>query len=161
VPGCTRGLAEPRVVVSGAAGAVGSIVCQLGKINGLRVVGIAGGKDKCDYLRSIKVDAVIDYKDAKETVAQALDRVCPDGVDVRAAQQRSRPVRRVRRCAGADARAQVYFDNTGGEISDAVMVRIRKFARIAICGQISQCEHHGRARARTGGAGTMSHSHLR
>jgi NADPH-dependent curcumin reductase CurA len=99
------------IVVSGAAGAVGVTVCQLAKIKGCRVVGIAGSDDKNAYLRNeLGVDAVINYK--TENVAQALKAACPDRIDV-------------------------YFDNVGGEISDAVMPLLNQGARIVICGQIS------------------------
>jgi NADPH-dependent curcumin reductase CurA len=99
------------VVVSGAAGAVGQVVGQVAKIKGCRVVGIAGGPDKCDYLRSIGFDAAIDYK--HEDVKAALKQHCPKGVDV-------------------------YFDNVGGEILDAVLTQLAMHARIVICGAISQ-----------------------
>jgi NADPH-dependent curcumin reductase CurA len=99
------------VVVSGAAGAVGMTVCQLAKIKGCRVVGIAGSDDKNKYLREeLGVDAVINYK--TEKVAEALKAACPDRIDV-------------------------YFDNVGGEISDAVFPLLNQGARIVICGQIS------------------------
>jgi NADPH-dependent curcumin reductase CurA len=103
--------AGDTVVVSGAAGAVGQVVGQIAKIKGCRVVGIAGGKDKCDYLRSLGFDATIDYK--HEDVKAALKEYCPKGVDV-------------------------YFDNVGGEILDAVLTRLAMHARIVICGAISQ-----------------------
>jgi hypothetical protein len=103
--------AGETVVVSGAAGAVGQVVGQIAKIKGCRVVGIAGGKDKCDYLRSLGFDAAIDYK--HEDVKSALKEHCPNGVDV-------------------------YFDNVGGEILDAVLTRLAMHARIVICGAISQ-----------------------
>jgi NADPH-dependent curcumin reductase len=103
--------AGDTVVVSGAAGAVGQVVGQIAKIKGCRVVGIAGGKDKCDYLRSIGFDAAIDYK--HEDVKAALRTHCPKGVDV-------------------------YFDNVGGEILDAVLTQLAMHARIVICGAISQ-----------------------
>ena len=99
------------VVVSGAAGAVGQVVGQIAKIKGCRVVGIAGGREKCDYLRSLGFDAAIDYK--HEDVTAALRQHCPKGVDV-------------------------YFDNVGGEILDAVLTRLAMHARIVICGAISQ-----------------------
>lgn len=100
------------VVVSGAAGAVGSVVGQVAKIKGCRVVGIAGGADKCRYLvEELGFDAAIDYK--TENVAEALKTHCPNGVDV-------------------------YFDNVGGDILDAVLTRIARGARIVICGAISQ-----------------------
>jgi len=103
--------AGDTVVVSGAAGAVGQVVGQIAKIKGCRVVGIAGGQDKCDYLRSIGFDAAIDYK--HEDVKSALRQQCPKGVDV-------------------------YFDNVGGEILDAVLTQLAMHARIVICGAISQ-----------------------
>jgi hypothetical protein len=106
-----RPKAGDTVVVSGAAGAVGQVVGQIAKIKGCRVVGIAGGKDKCDYLRSIGFDAAIDYK--HEDVKAALKQHCPKGVDV-------------------------YFDNVGGEILDAVLTQLAMHARIVICGAISQ-----------------------
>ncbi|QPG04424.1 NADP-dependent oxidoreductase [Salinimonas marina] len=100
------------VVVSGAAGAVGGVVGQIAKIKGCRVVGIAGGQQKCDYLtRELGFDAVVDYKN--EDVKKALRAACPDGVDV-------------------------YFDNVGGDILDAVLTQINLRARIVICGAISQ-----------------------
>lgn len=100
------------VVVSGAAGAVGTVVGQIAKIKGCRVVGIAGGEDKCDYLiNELGFDGAIDYKN--EDVKVGLKRECPKGVDV-------------------------YFDNVGGEILDDVLTRINFKARIVICGAISQ-----------------------
>ena len=100
------------VVVSGAAGAVGQTVGQVARIKGCRVVGIAGGKAKCDFVvNELKFDACIDYKGG--TVKDGLKQHCPKGVDV-------------------------YFDNVGGEILDAVLARINKHARIVICGAISQ-----------------------
>ena len=100
------------VLVSGAAGAVGSIVGQIAKIKGCRVVGIAGGPDKCSYLTDeLGFDAAIDYK--SENIHSALKEHCPKGIDV-------------------------YFDNVGGEILDAALARIRMHARIVICGAISQ-----------------------
>ena len=100
------------VLVSGAAGAVGSIVGQISKIKGCRVVGIAGGPVKCQYLvDELGFDAAIDYKN--ENVQKAIRATCPDGVDV-------------------------YFDNVGGDILDAALTRINRGARIVICGAISQ-----------------------
>jgi NADPH-dependent curcumin reductase CurA len=100
------------VVVSGAAGAVGSVAGQIAKIKGCRVVGIAGGEEKCRWLtEELGFDAAIDYK--SENVAAALRERAPDRVDV-------------------------YFDNVGGEILDAVLTRIARGARIVICGAISQ-----------------------
>ena len=100
------------IVVSGAAGAVGSIVGQIAKIKGCRVVGIAGGKDKCDYLvNELGFDAAIDYK--AEDVRRTLGTHCPKGIDV-------------------------YFDNVGGDILDAALARLARHARVVICGAISQ-----------------------
>jgi NADPH-dependent curcumin reductase CurA len=100
------------VVVSAAAGAVGSVVCQIAKIKGCRVIGIAGGADKCRYLvDELKLDAAIDYK--SEDVKEAMKRHCPDGI-------------------------HVYFDNVGGEILEAALARLALHARIVICGAISQ-----------------------
>lgn len=99
------------VVVSGAAGAVGLTVCQIARIKGCRVVGIAGSDEKNAYLANeLGVDATINYKTA--SVGGALAAACPNGADV-------------------------YFDNVGGEVSDAVLPQINKGARISICGQIS------------------------
>jgi NADPH-dependent curcumin reductase CurA len=100
------------VVVSGAAGAVGSVVGQIAKLKGCRVVGIAGGPQKCKWIvDELGFDAAIDYK--SEDVNVALREHCPEGVDV-------------------------YFDNVGGEILDAVLARLALKARVAICGAISQ-----------------------
>lgn len=100
------------VVVSGAAGAVGMVVGQIAKIQGCRVVGIAGDDAKNDYLlKELHFDAVINYK-TTENLEEAIALACPSGVDI-------------------------YFDNVGGEISDAVITQISKGARIIICGQIS------------------------
>ena len=103
--------AGETLVVSAAAGAVGSTVVQLGKAAGCRVIGIAGGAEKCAYVKELGADAVIDYKNEK--VGKALSETCPDGIDV-------------------------YFDNVGGEILDAVLKRLRLRARIVLCGGISQ-----------------------
>jgi NADPH-dependent curcumin reductase CurA len=104
--------AGETLVVSGAAGAVGQTVGQLGKILGLRVVGIAGGPAKCEWVvKELGFDACIDYKAGP--VKDGLKEHCPQGVDV-------------------------YFDNVGGEILDAVLTRINRKARIVICGAISQ-----------------------
>jgi NADPH-dependent curcumin reductase CurA len=105
------------VVVSGAAGAVGSIVGQIAKLKGCRVVGIAGGAEKCRYVvEELGFDAAVDYKEGQPTLAhtyQALNRHCPEGVDV-------------------------YFDNVGGDILDAVLAQLSLKARVVICGGISQ-----------------------
>ncbi|RDV27381.1 NADP-dependent oxidoreductase [Alteromonas aestuariivivens] len=104
--------AGETVVVSGAAGAVGAVVGQIAKLKGCRVVGIAGGKDKCDYLtQELGFDAAIDYKE--QDVLSGLKAACPEGIDV-------------------------FFDNVGGEILDAVLALINFKARIVICGAISQ-----------------------
>ena len=100
------------VLVSGAAGAVGSIVGQIAKIKGCRVIGIAGGKSKCDYLtEKLGFNGSIDYKN--ENVAHGIKKHCPKGIDV-------------------------YFDNVGGEILDSALIFLRKKARVVICGAISQ-----------------------
>ena len=100
------------VVVSGAAGAVGMTVCQIAKIKGCRVVGIAGSDEKNRYLRDeIGVDATINYK-SEANVFAAVQTACPKGVDV-------------------------YFENVGGPISDAVIPLINDRARIVVCGLIS------------------------
>lgn len=100
------------VVVSGAAGAVGSIVGQIAKIKGCTAVGIAGGADKCKYVvEDLGFDACIDYRN--EDVKERLKQECPKGLDV-------------------------YFDNVGGEILDAALGRLRMHARVVICGAISQ-----------------------
>lgn len=100
------------LVVSGAAGAVGQTVGQLAKIKGCRVVGIAGGKAKCDWVvEELKFDACIDYKAG--AVKDGLKEYCPKGVDI-------------------------YFDNVGGEILDTVLTHLHLKARIIICGAISQ-----------------------
>jgi hypothetical protein len=109
-------IGEPKlgetVVVSGAAGAVGVVVGQIAKIKGCRVVGIAGSDSKVSYLKNeLHFDEVINYHTATDMSA-AIAKACPDGVDV-------------------------YYDNVGGEISDAVLQYINKFARIIVCGQIS------------------------
>ncbi len=100
------------LVVSAAAGAVGSLAAQIGKISGCRVVGIAGGPEKCGWLTGeLGLDAAVDYKN--QDVAQALREATPDGIDV-------------------------DFENVGGEILDAVLARINQNARIVLCGLISQ-----------------------
>lgn len=104
--------AGETVVVSGAAGAVGQTVGQVAKIKGCRVVGIAGGSAKCEWVvKELGFDACIDYKGG--SVKDGLKEHCPNGVDI-------------------------YFDNVGGEILDTVLTRINRKARIIICGAISQ-----------------------
>ncbi|WP_221564861.1 NADP-dependent oxidoreductase [Alkalihalobacillus sp. TS-13] len=107
------GKPEPgeTVVVSGAAGAVGTVVGQIAKIAGARIVGIAGSDEKLAYLKDeLGFDVTVNYK--SESFKQQLKEACKDGVDV-------------------------YYDNVGGEVSDAVLRLINKGARIPICGQIS------------------------
>ena len=100
------------LVVSGAAGAVGSIVGQIGKILGCRVIGIAGTDEKVEMLKSkFGFDEAINYK-TTENMTKAIAEVCPDGVDV-------------------------YFDNVGGTISDSVHANINRLGRIIVCGAIS------------------------
>ena len=100
------------VLVSAASGAVGAVVGQIAKLKNCRVVGLAGGPEKCGYIvDELGFDAAIDYK--AENVGDAIGRHCPDGIDV-------------------------YFDNVGGEILDAALARINLGSRIVICGAISQ-----------------------
>jgi len=100
------------VLVSGAAGAVGSLVGQIAKIKGCKVVGIVGGSKKCSYIiDELGFDGAIDYK--KENVLKDIKKECPNGVDV-------------------------YFDNVGGKILDYALVYLRMHARVVICGAISQ-----------------------
>jgi NADPH-dependent curcumin reductase CurA len=99
-------------VVSGAAGATGSVSGMIAKIKGCRVVGIAGGREKCEWLtKEAGFDAAIDYKNEK--VGEALTRHCPKGIDV-------------------------YFDNVGGEILDDALARLAMGGRVVVCGAISQ-----------------------
>ena len=99
------------LVVSGAAGGVGSIAGQIGKIIGCRVVGIAGGKEKCRWVvDELGFDDCIDYKAGN--IGTALAEACPDGIDV-------------------------YFDNVGGDILDAALEHMKDFGRIVACGMIS------------------------
>jgi len=103
---------EETVVVSAAAGAVGSMACQIARIAGARVIGIAGGEEKCDFLRSdIGCHDAVDYKSGN--LADKLREACPDGIDV-------------------------FFDNVGGKVLDAALDNIAKCARVVICGAISQ-----------------------
>lgn len=107
------GQPEPgdTVVVSGAAGATGSVAAQIARIKGCRVVGIAGGAEKCDWLlKEARLDAAIDYK--REDISARLRQTCPDGVDV-------------------------YFENVGGAALEAVLDNLALGARIALCGLIS------------------------
>ena len=121
MPGMTayfglREIGQPKagetVVVSAASGAVGSVVGQLAKIAGCRAVGIAGGREKCDYVtRELGFDACIDYKTGK--LGEGLKAACPKGIDV-------------------------YFENVGGEMLDTVLAQMNLFSRIIVCGMISQ-----------------------
>lgn len=105
-------MAGDTLVVSAAAGAVGSVVGQIGKINGCRVVGIAGGAEKCAYVKDeLGFDDVIDYKN--DNIREALARTCPSGIDI-------------------------YFDNVGGKILNAALGHLAMNARVVICGAISQ-----------------------
>jgi NADPH-dependent curcumin reductase len=105
------------VVISAAAGAVGSVAGQIAKIKGCRVIGIAGGAEKCQYVtRELGFDAAIDYK--SEDVTKALQKHCPNAIDI-------------------------YFDNVGGDILEAVLAQLARGARIVICGAISQYNNTG------------------
>ncbi|MBQ0937303.1 NADP-dependent oxidoreductase [Ideonella paludis] len=107
--------AGETVVVSAASGAVGGAVGQLAKARGCRAVGLAGGPDKCAYVvNELGFDACIDYKQHPDvkSLSKALKEACPDGIDG-------------------------YFENVGGMILDAVMLRANAFARVAMCGMIS------------------------
>jgi hypothetical protein len=105
------------LVVSAAAGAVGSLAAQIGKLKGCRVVGLAGSTEKCAWLRNdLKLDGVINYR--TEEVAQALSRECPNGIDI-------------------------YFDNVGGDILDACLPLMNLRGRIVTCGLISSYNAEG------------------
>ncbi len=105
------------VVISAAAGAVGAIAGQIAKLKGCRVVGIAGGEEKCAYVtEELGFDAAVDYKAGE--IGGALAEACPDGIDV-------------------------YFDNVGGEILDAALALLGRHARVVICGAISQYNNTG------------------
>jgi len=104
--------AGDTVLVSGAAGATGSVAGQLARIAGARVIGIAGGKDKCDWLVSeLGFAGAIDYK--SEDVEQRIAQLCPDGMNV-------------------------YYDNVGGEILDFALAKLAQGARVVLCGGISR-----------------------
>jgi len=109
---CAAAKAGDTVVVSGAAGAVGSIAVQVAKIKGCKVIGIAGGQKKCDFLvNELGLDGAIDYKN--DDVDAKIKELCPGGVDV-------------------------FFDNVGGELLDIILDNLAMKGRIAICGAISQ-----------------------
>ncbi len=100
------------VLVSGAAGMVGSLVGQIARLKGCTVIGIAGGKDKCEYIKNeLGFDFAIDYK--TENIKTILKKIAPKGIDI-------------------------YFDNVGGNILDAAMLHLAIGARVVICGAISQ-----------------------
>lgn len=102
-----------RVLVSAAAGGVGQIAVQIARIEGCRVAAIAGGAGKCAFVRdALQAHAVIDYK-AEPDLHAAIGRACPDGIDL-------------------------YFDNVGGATLDAALAHLRPYARIVLCGRISQ-----------------------
>ena len=104
------------VLVSGAAGGVGTLVCQLAKIKGAKVIGVAGGKEKCEVLlNEIGVDATIDYKN--QDIDKELKIHAKNGIDI-------------------------FFDNVGGEILDVALDNLNERARVIICGAISQYSHH-------------------
>jgi len=110
------GMPQPgeTVVISGAAGAVGQTVGQIAKIKGCRVVGIAGGPAKCEWVvKELGFDACIDYKAGPGAVRAGLKEHCPKGVDI-------------------------YFDNVGGAILDAALSRLALRARVVLCGSVSQ-----------------------
>lgn len=105
--------AGETLLVSAAAGSVGSIVGQIGRIKGARVVGIAGGPEKCRWaVEALGFDACLDYKDEATPLPKQLSATCPEGVDV-------------------------YFDNTGGDILQAALFAMRQRGRIACCGAVS------------------------
>jgi len=107
-----RPRAGDTILVSGAAGAVGSVVGQIGRLNGCRVVGVAGGPEKCAYLtEELGFDAAVDYRDPG--MRKAIRAACPDGIDI-------------------------YFDNVGGSVLNAALANLAMHARIVICGAISQ-----------------------
>jgi NADPH-dependent curcumin reductase CurA len=106
-----RAQAGETVVVSAASGAVGAVVGQIAKILGCRAVGVAGAREKCDYVTDeLGFDACVSHR--SENLAEDLATACPDGVDV-------------------------YFDNVGGEVLEAVLPLLNNFARVPICGRIS------------------------
>ncbi|MGV8996519.1 MAG: NADP-dependent oxidoreductase [Parvibaculaceae bacterium] len=121
IPGLTSyfgllDLGQPKegdtVLISSAAGPVGATAGQIAKMKGCRVVGIAGSKEKCDYVKSLGFDATINYRETKDMVA-AIKAACPDGVDV-------------------------YFDNVGGTMLDAAILNMKDHGRIVVSGQVSE-----------------------
>ncbi len=108
---CGQPQSDDLVVVSGAAGGVGSVVVQLAKIQGCQVIGIAGGPEKCQLIESLGCDAAIDYKN--DDVAERIAALCPDGIDL-------------------------YFDNVGGDILSTCLENLAFRSRIVLCGSISE-----------------------
>jgi NADPH-dependent curcumin reductase CurA len=105
--------AGEMVLISGAAGAVGTLVGQIARVKGCKTVGVAGSDDKVEYItKELKFDKAFNYKTSKD-YRTTLEELCPDGIDV-------------------------YFDNVGGPLSDAALTLINPKARISLCGQISQ-----------------------
>lgn len=99
------------LVVSGAAGSTGSVAAQIGRLKGCRVIGIAGGEEKCDWLlQSCRVDAAVNYQ--TEDVAERLGVLCPEGIDI-------------------------FYDNVGGAVLETAVRNMARFGRIVLCGQIS------------------------
>lgn len=106
--------AGETVVVSAASGAVGSVVGQLAKLHGCRAVGIAGGKEKCDYVvKELGFDACVDYRAAGANLFKEIRAAAPKGIDI-------------------------YFENVGGAVQAAVVPQLNDFARVPLCGLISQ-----------------------
>jgi NADPH-dependent curcumin reductase CurA len=110
--------AAETVVVSGAAGAVGSAAGQIAKILGCRVVGIAGSAEKCEYLRTLGFDSALNYR-TDTPYGEKLAELCPHGIDC-------------------------YFDNVGGDMTDAVLTRMNTYGRVSVCGQIAAYNDHSR-----------------
>ena len=118
-----RPVAGETVVVSGATGAVGSVVGQIARIKGCRVIGIAGGPEKCRYLiETLGFDGAVDY--LNDNVQDSLARLCPNGINV-------------------------YFDNAGGAILDAALSKLAMHARVVLCGAMSQYNETGPVRGPT------------
>ena len=106
-----RPLGKEVMVISSAAGSVGSVACQLAKMRGCTVIGITGSDEKCEWLlKELRIDAAINYK--SENFAQRLEEACPKGIDI-------------------------FIDSVGGVVLDAVLLNIKKYARIVMCGAIS------------------------
>ncbi len=103
--------------MAGASGNIGMLVCQMAKMSGLEVIGIAGGEMKCNWLMdNLDIDAVIDYKSDDDEKRMA--ELCPDGMDI-------------------------FFDNVGGEVLNAAMANMAKGCRVVVCGETSQMELEG------------------